>query len=271
MIAISTPPKLLSANIVRSYYHLVFNQHQQKNSGVVIDDSCYELMFVKERNVQVKTGKGEIFALPPYYTLNNLEGPFKFKFPDTFTTFCVKLEPWMNRSFFFPATSEVLDLSTIYGDSVKQLYHDLFASTSLDEMVSYAEQFLIALAIAPNKEVPLIKSVCELIYEKCGDITVSEIAEHFGVYRQKLNKLFKQEVKYTLKTFINNIRIRACLDYKLKHPETALTTIAYQFGFCDQAHFIHSFKKACGVSPSEYLKSPGYSFSPERVSSSVFA
>lgn len=265
MIAITKPPLRISSDVVRSYYHLVFDQKQQQNSGVVIDDSCYELMFVKEKNLAVKTGMGRVYQIPLCYTLNNLEGPFKFQFSDTFTTFCVKLEPWMNRSYISLSTSKVVDLSEIYGDAVNQLNKDLFNATTMEEMVCYAEQFLISLAIPPNKDVPLIQNICKLIYEKSGNITVGEIAAHFGIYRQKLNQLFKQEVKYTLKTFINNIRIRACLDYKLKNQEIALTTIAHQFGFCDQAHFIHSFKKACGVSPSEYVKHPGYSFSPERV------
>ncbi|MEL6986647.1 MAG: AraC family transcriptional regulator, partial [Bacteroidota bacterium] len=108
-------------------------------------------------------------------------------------------------------------------------------------------------------DVELIKNVCKLIYKESGNITVAEIAERFNLYRQRLSFLFIQEVKYTIKKFINCVRIRACLQYKLEHPEISLTEIGHKFGFYDQAHFIRSFKSACGITPSEYVKTPGYS------------
>jgi len=90
-------------------------------------------------------------------------------------------------------------------------------------------------------------------------LSVAEISEHFGVYRQKLNQSFKEQVKYTLKNFIDCVRIRACVKQKIQNPEISLTEIGYNFGYYDQAHFIRAFRNASGVSPSDYLKNPGYS------------
>ena len=253
-------PKKISTDIVRSFYYVEFDQSKEKNSGVIIDDACYELMFVKEKNVKLIDGDNVSHLLRPCYTLNNLKSPFRFEFSDSFSSFCIKLQPWMNASFVPTKQSQLLDLNLLYPKYMDQLHQDIFNSKTAEEMADHAEQFLIAIDIRPNKDTELIKNICELIYLKQGNITVNEIAEQFNIYRQKLNALFKQEVKYTLKTFINYIRIRACLRYKLENPEILLTEIGHQFGYYDQAHFIRSFKTACGVTPSEYVKVRGYSF-----------
>lgn len=256
----SKKPINVSADFIRSYYYLEFDQKKQNNSGIVIDDACYELMFVKENDVELITGDKQVFQLPSFYTLNHLKGPFKFEFPQGFSSFCVKLQPWMNASFVPIKEAQVIDLNTFYTPHTNKLHETIFNAETLEEKVVLVEDFLLALNIQPNKEVELIKNICNRIYQSSGKITVAEIADEFNVYRQKLNVLFKQEVKYTLKTFINNIRIRSCLAFKLKNPKISLTEIAYHFGFFDQAHFIRSFKNACGLTPSEYIKSPGYSF-----------
>lgn len=256
----SKSPINIPRDKIRLYYYIEFNQFKTKNSGVIVDDSCYELMFVKEKNVKIIDGNGKIHLLPQFYTLNNLKGPFRFEFPNTFSSFCVKLQPWMNTSYVPAKNSQVLDLSELYNKNTNDLHQAIFNTNSIDEMVDLVEEFLNGLSILPNKDVELIKNICSLIYERSGDITVKEIADTFNIYRQKLNALFKKEVKYTLKVFINNVRIRSCLAYKLSNPQISLTEIAYKFGFYDQAHFIHSFKNACGVSPSDYVKDPGYSF-----------
>lgn len=241
------------------------DQSKEMNSGVIIDDACYELMFVKEKNVKIKNGNEGIYLLPSSYTLNNLTGPFKFEFPETFSTFCIKLQPWMNASYVPTERSQVLDLNKIYPEHIDELHFNIFNAETIEGMVIYAEQFLETIEIKTNEKTELIRKICDLIYLKSGNISVNEIAEEFNIYRQKLNLIFKQETKYTLKNFINCVRIRACLGYKLKNPKISLTEIGYMYGYFDQAHFIKSFKSACGVTPSEYVKNPGYSFVPTKL------
>lgn len=259
MLSTTKPSSKISESTVHSFYYAEFDQNKGSNSGVVIDDACYELMFVKEKNVKLINGGSQTFLLPPSYTLNNLKGPFKFDYDDSFSSFCIKLQPWMNASYIPTKKSQLLDLNQLYPQFVDPLHKNLFASASFEEMVEHAEEFLLSINVVPNKEVELIRKVCLLIYQESGNITVGEIADQFNIYRQRLSALFKQEVKYTIKKFINCIRIRACLAYKLINPEISLTEIGHRYGFYDQAHFIRSFKQACGITPSAYVKTPGYS------------
>lgn len=258
MISTTAFPINVSTDLIRSYYYNEFDQGKKINSGIVIDDSCYELMFVKEENVKISTGNEEVFLLPPSYTLNNLKGPFKFEFSEKFSSFCIKLQPWMNASYVPTKKSQLLNLNELYPKHMGKLHLNLFNSISIEEMVNHAEHYLLSLRIPHKKEVELIKNICILIYERSGHIEVNEIATRFNIYRQKLNALFKQEVKYTLKAFINNVRIRACLDYKFRNPHVSLTEISYYFGYFDQAHFNRSFRNACGIGPKDYVKEPGY-------------
>jgi len=259
LVSISKPSRKVSGDSIHSFYYAELDQTKEKNSGVVIDDACYELMFVKEKNVKLINGDNEIYSLPNAYTFNNLGGPFRFDFPESFSSFCIKLQPWMNASYVPTKKSQLLDLNQLYSEFINPLHKNLFATDSFEEMVELAEDFLIALNIAPNKDVALIRNVCLLIYEESGNITVAEISDRFNIYRQKLSFLFIQEVKYTMKQFINCVRIRACLSHKLKHKDMSLTEIGHKFGYYDQAHFIRSFKSACGITPSEYVNNPGYS------------
>jgi len=260
MIATNSLPIKVSNDLIHSYYYNEFNQKKRYNSGVVVDDACYELMFVKEKNVNLINGHQEAFSLPPCFTLNNLKSPFRFEFSETFSIFCIKLQPWMNSCYVPTKKSQLLNLNELYARPITELHQRIFSSSCIKEMVVHAEDFLLSLEIEINKETEFVKNICELIYAKSGNITINEIAVRFNLYRQKLNQIFKRHVKYTLKNFINCIRIRACLGYKLDNPKVSLTEIGYLYGYYDQAHFIHSFKNACGVTPSEYVKVRGYSF-----------
>jgi len=256
---ISKPPTRVSPDIIRMYYYSFFDQNVSQNSGIVIDDACYELLFVKENNVAINTGDKQSFILPHFYTFNNLKGPFKYEFSDTFTGVGIKLQPWMNASFVPMEEPQVVDLNTLYSDFSDKLHETLFKASSTEEMFSLAERFMLSIQIEPTSKTEFAKKVCEYVYEKSGIVSVAEISDHFNIYRQKLNQSFKEAVKYTLKNFIDCVRIRACVKQKIENPEIPLTEIGYNFGYYDQAHFIRAFRNASGVSPTDYLKTPGYS------------
>ena len=99
----------------------------------------------------------------------------------------------------------------------------------------------------------LVKSICEYIYLKKGRISVEQISHHFKKSRQYLNRIFKQEVLYSLKKFIVTVRMLDLVKYKAKHPEISLTELSHEYDYFDQAHFVNDFKKVCGVTPKHFF------------------
>jgi len=181
----------------RNQLRQMFFKWQKKiNSGVIVDDACYELMFVKENNHKFSSGTLKSILIPPCYTLNNLERPFRFEFSNKFTSFCIKLQPWMNASYVPTKESQVLDLNELYPKFMNPLHKNLFKSTTFNEMIFYAEEFLLSLDIQMNERTTLVKNICDFIYKNSGNVTVNEIADQFDIYRQKLNTIFKQSFSF---------------------------------------------------------------------------
>jgi len=201
MTTIIRPPSKISKEIIRSFYYLEFDQTKESNSGIVVDDACYELLFVKEKNVNFINSDKEAFRIPPSFTLINPKSPFKFEFPETFSVFSIKIQPWMNASYVPTQKGKVINLDTIY-PKINELHQALMDAESIQKKIDRAENFLLGLPIKQTEETNLIKNICLLIYERFGNITVNEIADEYKIYRQKLNQLFKQEVKYTLKVLL---------------------------------------------------------------------
>ncbi len=245
---------------VREFYFMSIDKDVEENSGLVADDGCYELMFVKENDVCLIYGETTSELIPNSYTINNIKPPFKFSFNETLTTFCIKLQPFANTLFIpngFPRG--ILNLHEIFGNGISRLQKQIFKTDSFDKQVKVSEEFLLNLELNPDKEFFLVKDIVEKILEEQGTITIYELSEQFKVSRQKLNKVFSKYVKHTLKEFSVMVRTRASIEYKLKNPHKSLTEIAYHFGYFDQAHFIRDFKKVCGVPPSSFVKNVSYS------------
>lgn len=253
-------PNEALGNYVREYYFMAIDKNVGENSGLVADDGCYELMFVKENDVCLIYDGTTSELIPNSYTINNIKPPFKFSFTETLTTFCVKLQPFANTLFIpngFPRG--ILNLREVFGDEISVLKKRIFETDSFDEMVVVSEEFLLKLELNPDKDFFTVKDIVEKILEEQGTITIYELSEQFGISRQKLNKVFSKYVKHTLKEFSVMVRTRASIEYKLENPHKSLTEIAYHFGYFDQAHFIRDFKKVCGVSPSSFVKNVSYS------------
>ena len=238
----------------------------EENSGLVADDGCYELLFIKEHDVSLIYDGTTAEQLPNVYTINNVKPPFRFSFNKTLTTFCVKLQPFANTLLIPDGLPRgILNLRDIFNEEIYQLHVAMFATDLFAEMVSLAEKFLLNLKFDLDEDFFLVKDVVEKITEEQGTISIYNLSDHFGIGRQRLNKIFSRHVKHTLKDFSVMVRTRASIEYKLKNPDKSLTEIAHHFGYYDQAHFVRDFKKVCGVPPSSFVKNISYSCNSERI------
>lgn len=82
-------------------------------------------------------------------------------------------------------------------------------------------------------------------------IKVQEIADHCGLDRSYLSKIFKQATNYSPQEYLIYYRIKKAKQL-LKNTELTIQHVAYAVGYPDPFAFSKIFKKETGFSPSEY-------------------
>ena len=85
----------------------------------------------------------------------------------------------------------------------------------------------------------------------CNDITVEEIADYAGIHCSYLQRIFKENIGFSLMSYVNKVRIeRAC--YLLLNSELSIEKIAAESGFNNRQNFAYMFKRMMNVTPREY-------------------
>jgi len=84
-------------------------------------------------------------------------------------------------------------------------------------------------------------------------ITVDNIARYVGISRSHLYRAFQQYTKMSPKEYLSAFRIKQACSL-LKKSELSISAIAASVGYENNLYFSKAFKKAKGISPTDYLK-----------------
>lgn len=85
-------------------------------------------------------------------------------------------------------------------------------------------------------------------------LSVQGIAERLHISQQYLSRCFRQETGGAFSAYLANLRIRKAMEL-LYDPKISIYEVAVQTGYTSQHYFSNSFKKAVGMTPTEYQKS----------------
>jgi AraC-like DNA-binding protein len=99
-----------------------------------------------------------------------------------------------------------------------------------------------------------MQAALELLYTTRGQVRMEELATHCGHSLRQVQRRFKQIAGLTPKTLARLIRFEAIRHRLLTQPSLCLTELAYEFGYSDQAHFIHDFKVIAGCTPQAFIE-----------------
>ncbi len=136
----------------------------------------------------------------------------------------------------------------------KELGYKYSCSAILYEILAecYAQNYV------PNiKNSKIQNSVDYLLanYKK-SDLSTKEIADRSFMSEVYFRKLFKEEYGISPHKYIVKLRISHAVEL-ISTGYHSLSEVAYMSGYNDYKYFSAEFKKALGVSPSEYLRFPG--------------
>lgn len=84
-----------------------------------------------------------------------------------------------------------------------------------------------------------------------SNVRVAEIAGHVGLGPSRLEHLFKQEARISIRDYIRERRLAAAA-HLLASSVERVSVISFRVGFQHVANFNHAFKKRYGVSPRQY-------------------
>lgn len=105
---------------------------------------------------------------------------------------------------------------------------------------------------ALNILLPYIEKAVQYIQDNYAEkITIQDIADHVRIHPSYLSSIFRKSLNQSVNSYINFHRINIAKQL-LRNGDTSITDIALQTGFYDAQHFLKTFKKNTGFTPSEY-------------------
>lgn len=106
-----------------------------------------------------------------------------------------------------------------------------------------------------GEERDMIEEIREYIQKYYGSgITISQIADHFGVTANYLSALFHQKTGEKFINYLTKVRINAAKKLLLQNLSASVQDIALMVGYNSTRHFSSLFQKQTGMTPTMYRK-----------------
>ena len=119
-------------------------------------------------------------------------------------------------------------------------------------IVGVLDKFLDGVANAPQSRSGLVREcICFIHANLDARLSVTDIAAHVHMSPSRLSHLFKAETGMSIMRYLSRARLDEAKRL-LASPDTSVARVSEQVGFADPAHFSRSFKRAEGISPSDY-------------------
>jgi AraC-like DNA-binding protein len=109
-------------------------------------------------------------------------------------------------------------------------------------------------ALADQKPIDEVKRYINDNYSQ--DIPLEHGAYIANMAPAYFSHIFKKETGQTFIDFVNEVRIERAMELIRRDTHT-ITQIGFQVGFHHMSHFIRTFKKRTGITPTEYKKTFG--------------
>ncbi|QYO63173.1 helix-turn-helix domain-containing protein [Leptolyngbya sp. 7M] len=114
------------------------------------------------------------------------------------------------------------------------------------------QNFLDMVVCPIQPEFIQLHSAIEGLYTLEGQIPVEALAASIGLSRRQMERQFKENIGLSPKRLARLIRFEAVRDQLLREPQYRLHDLSFEFGYTDQAHFIHDFKAIAEYTPGEF-------------------
>jgi len=179
---------------------------------------------------------------------------------DTTATFAIRFYAWTASLFadwdFTGRKNAVFDPAEMFRPLVKALEPCLFDEPSLAGKAKAAEVFLLERlhSLRPNPD--LLNAVHHLLSTN-GRARISDLTGYASVSPRRMERLFQSHMGISPKSFASLARYQLLWQEMAFHPQLSTLDAVEKYGYSDQAHLLHDFKRRHLMTPREALQYAG--------------
>lgn len=228
----------------------------ERLSMQMIPNGCVELIIhLNDLHCDLKNAHGWSQS-PDYMILGLFTQPYEVQFRGMVKVFAIRFKPEGFYNVFGVPASEFKeryeDMSLVLGNEFIDLSHRIREEKSIVNIISRVEIHLLKQIQSNNIELSYINRAAELI-RQTKSIRIEELSNKVYISQRQLEREFKDKIGISPKQYLRIIRLNE-VQRLLDNNPLDLTSVAYQCGYFDQAHFIRDFKNITGEKPTIFLK-----------------
>ena len=163
------------------------------------------------------------------------------------------LHQQLTQLFFRHFYEKKINIMALFTDDYT--YQDCMGSFTSIEEFERAVQFLLSATDAgqtASRDADYVEKAKTYIAENNSQIlTVRDVSDYVHLNPEYFTRLFKKETGLNIKNYITDCKIAAAKDMLL-HTALPVSMIALELGYSNFSHFTQMFRKAEGLTPSEY-------------------
>lgn len=251
-------PSAFLSDFVKHYWVLEIDEEDGRVAERVIPTGNIELMFHYRKPFAVINAANNSLSSQPLSVLSGLISGFSdvTSVGDS-GVLAVSFHPFGACQFFrFPLDeieNKSIDLRAVLGDKIRDIEEQLSNAYHLTERIVIVEDFLKKSFCPLNTyDLAFLKRAVSLIETSKAGIQAHELAGLLAVSNKGLERKFAARLGKTPKQYLKMMRFQMAVKRLSMANDQALTDLAYQCGYFDQAHFIRDFKLFSGYTPGEF-------------------
>jgi len=149
--------------------------------------------------------------------------------------------------------NKAVSIDDVFKHEGEKLEEQVIGASDNEERIKLLETFLLSKLTQSRTIDAITKSCVEVIFQSQGQIGVVELAGKMNINRRNMERKFTSLIGISPKQLARVARLQATLKMLEQKKFTNLTSLAYENGYYDQAHFIKDFKEFTGISPKSFF------------------
>lgn len=249
-----------ATNHLHDYYEVCF--FISGNRAYIVDDICYNvrsncIVLIKPYTMHATKGDSPASRTVIHFTKEYLKKYFSEdllnEMLECFNTKIIDLNKTSNNVKF--VTEQIIQAKNQNNEHLALI---LFAQLllSLNGLQDFKLKSIVSSQDKTNKKKDqVVQAVVSYINANIETVrSLEEIASAIYFSPSYISSVFKQVTGFSIIQYVIDTKINLALK-DLMLSQASITDISMKYGFSSNAHFSNTFKKAMGVSPSQYRNS----------------